>query len=153
MTQEEFKTYSSVLQNESVTPWYLLPTVVKRLLQSVPFPGIQIMTEEGEWRSRVITEFLPGRAYRMDPEWAGPEPEAKPEPKFIEDGEGDYVVIAPTGHTLLLSDMVVGSRGCIGFIYDGKPERVLRYEPISDEGQKRIGYLPVVPEAVRFLKQ
>ncbi len=160
MTRDEFLMVREDLLNDDWVPMAHVLASTWRYMEQVPKTHIQILDVDGNWVKPQAISFHIGRAYRVDPTWAGPaDPTAKPKPAFVDnepyiDDMGGLVVKDLNNQAWLVPRLTVGDHGCIGFIYDGQPMLVPQYKTIYDSPAKtrRIGYELVVPDAVRFRK-
>jgi len=158
MTRKEYVENLEFLLNPDWEPWGKRNKILNSLMKKVPIEHIQVLTIDGKWNDFIPRSFSDGCAYRINPNWSGPELES-PKPKYIdivpcldEKNKEGFIVHCPTGYDMLLINMRIGHFGCIGFIYNNKLYPELKYKIIKD-GDKCLGYKHDIPAAIRFIKQ
>ena len=163
MTAEYFKQHRNTLLNRDRIPWGKADERFKHLLMRIPRTHVQVLDSWGFWAPytteertvRITKPFDTGTVYRVDPVWKGSAGHGYIDIKPSIGRDGDWIVEPPDGVPvdIHVSRVAVGYRDCIGLIYDGRLASVLRYVPIYGSAKKHIGYKPIVPDAVRFIKR
>jgi hypothetical protein len=155
MTRDEFLTVREDLLNNDWKPRATVLASTWRYMEQVPPEHIQVLVDSGDWVKSCTKSFHIGRAYRVDPNWAGPAEDPKPaEPTFVDvevkpDAYGVYCFQLPARTAKLSITNAPAVKGFIGYVYYRKSGfgGTVVYDDLQFD---KDGLM--VPDAVRFRK-
>lgn len=144
--------HKNALANETWTAWDEWPADVQDAMRQVDPEHREFLRYDAAWQNAQGALFLPGNAYRVNPDWPGP---AKPEPVaeyedctvHISRDRSIYTYVYSRGSCLYVRSIecAIANPRFAGYVTDGKLRPRLLFD-LQKDGTYRLR----VPMAVRL---